>query len=564
MIKTSSLKTRFVGFAFVMTSLLTSAQAGIVFTGSGASPALVGDSQTVSGVTDVEGELNFITGTPVAWDYITGLHTIQGGWNGASIWGSDIFSDDDDYFEDNYSLGTSGLSGEHLTLVSRGYYSLDSHGVTIGQTNPQDPTYAIGAHGNLSVSYGKKEFYSGTYYQDAISYSGLQSTGTYPGIVNYVEATVDGSGGSLSFRDTYFTWYRTATLPTGLFKRDRLNRLSTIVSRSTLAMSFGGSNNILKLNHPTDTNNMGIELNPSAGTVKVNNVPLLTQAAADSRYMSSSSTDGVVFGGTFGQGTIPAEGAGERMMWYSGKAAFRVGKVAGSYNGNGIWDDVNIGNYSFAAGVNSVASGNYSFATGTESSATASGSVAMGSGSSATASYSVAMGMGSYAGGDGSTALGSSGAYGHYSLAMGSSVAEGDYSAALGMGYAVGNCSTALGGGWADADLSTAFGGFDITATSFGSTVIGLANVPDWTQSATIWQAADELFVVGNGSGTLEGAWTPSNALVMRKNANMRTGGIIEAKGVIRCAPGGDLSMGTFTAGQNPATLDVALKYSDE
>src|SRR2546428_4143101 len=37
-----------------------------------------------------------------------------------------------------------------------------------------------------------------------------------------------------------------------------------------------------------------------------------------------SSNDGLVASGTFGSGTIPATGQGMRMMWYPGKAAFRV------------------------------------------------------------------------------------------------------------------------------------------------------------------------------------------------------------------------------------------------
>jgi len=43
--------------------------------------------------------------------------------------------------------------------------------------------------------------------------------------------------------------------------------------------------------------------------------------------------------GEVGTGTIPATGAGVRLMWYPGKAAFRVGIVSGTQ-----WDDVNIAN----------------------------------------------------------------------------------------------------------------------------------------------------------------------------------------------------------------------------
>jgi len=54
----------------------------------------------------------------------------------------------------------------------------------------------------------------------------------------------------------------------------------------------------------------------------------------------TSGPNGVVFGGTFGEGGIPAEGEGTRLMWYPGKAAFRAGRVLGV---EGQWDDTNVG-----------------------------------------------------------------------------------------------------------------------------------------------------------------------------------------------------------------------------
>lgn len=65
-------------------------------------------------------------------------------------------------------------------------------------------------------------------------------------------------------------------------------------------------------------------------------------------------------------GNPPASGAGNRMMWYADKAAFRVGNII-----NTSWDKDNIGNISFAAGSNtqalgitSTAFGNFAFANG--------------------------------------------------------------------------------------------------------------------------------------------------------------------------------------------------------
>jgi trimeric autotransporter adhesin len=80
---------------------------------------------------------------------------------------------------------------------------------------------------------------------------------------------------------------------------------------------------------------------------------------ADKGAFEVSGTDGVLFGGTFNSGTIPATGAGTRLMWHPKKAAFRAGFVDGTQ-----WDDANIGNYSSAMGYNTRANGANSFALG--------------------------------------------------------------------------------------------------------------------------------------------------------------------------------------------------------
>ena len=101
---------------------------------------------------------------------------------------------------------------------------------------------------------------------------------------------------------------------------------------------------------------------------------------------------GLVAGGPFSPGPpyggpIPQEGDGVRLMWYPGKAAFRVG-----YSQLGQWNDSNIG-------LDSVAMGNQTKASGTVS--TALGEVTVASGYASTA-----MGRDTVASGDYSTALG--------------------------------------------------------------------------------------------------------------------------------------------------------------
>lgn len=99
------------------------------------------------------------------------------------------------------------------------------------------------------------------------------------------------------------------------------------------------------------------------------------------------SAGGLVAVGFLGSGVIPRTGAGERLMWYPYKSAFRAGGVSGTE-----WDDVNIGFYSWAGGSGSTASGTYAFATGNVASASGQAAVALGANVTASGSNSVALG----------------------------------------------------------------------------------------------------------------------------------------------------------------------------
>jgi hypothetical protein len=108
--------------------------------------------------------------------------------------------------------------------------------------------------------------------------------------------------------------------------------------------------------------------------------------------------------GRFGVAGIPVdEGYGERMMWHSGKAAFRAGSINSMF-GQDYWTDANIGNYSVAMGSNTLASGE--------------ASTSFGNLSKATGDYSIAMNHG-HAQGENSAALNDGFASGEYSVAMG-------------------------------------------------------------------------------------------------------------------------------------------------
>ncbi len=151
--------------------------------------------------------------------------------------------------------------------------------------------------------------------------------------------------------------------------------------------------------------------------------------------------DGVLFTGQSGSGTIPASGAGVRMMWYPNKAAFRAGRVTGNY-----WDNDSIGYNSFASGFNSKARSDYSAAIGIGNNAGGYASVAMGGSTVASGAYSTAMGY---------ATTGS----GQYSTAMGrNTVASGDYSTAMGFGVVASGAYSVAAGCYVSTNLQ--FGSF--------------------------------------------------------------------------------------------------------
>ncbi len=207
--------------------------------------------------------------------------------------------------------------------------------------------------------------------------------------------------------------------------------------------------------------------------------------------------------GTFGEGNIPIEGDGVRMMWYPRKAAFRVGRQSFST----AWDDANIGFNSFASGLNNRASGSASTALGAFTTALGESSTAMGNSTMASGESSTATGFNTTASGYASTAMGSNNtASGASSTAMGfATSASGTGSTSMGLNTtASGYASTAMG-------VLT-------MAPSYAETVIGSFNTLYTPASATTMNENDRLFVVGNGTEFNN----RSNALVILKNG--RTG----------------------------------------
>lgn len=245
-------------------------------------------------------------------------------------------------------------------------------------------------------------------------------------------------------------------------------------------------------------------------------------------------------------GNTPVSGAGNRMMWYADKAAFRAGGVD-----NVDWDKNQIGNYSFATGFSNTALGPYSAVFGFNSIASGDNSFAFGNSVSAFNHNSFASGYRSVAFGSASIAMGDSArANGLWSFAAGyravssntASVAIGYQPEASGMASlaigvqakALANDGIALGNQTeADGSFSASVGylaktkgyastamGYNTRSHSYGGFVAGVFNDSLTGLSANNWVATDPVFTIGNG--TAHNA--RSNAMMVLKNGNVGIG----------------------------------------
>ena len=202
----------------------------------------------------------------------------------------------------------------------------------------------------------------------------------------------------------------------------------------------------------------------------------------------------------------PVSGAGNRMMWYADKAAFRAGGVV-----TDEWNNFNVGYYSTALGIRNKASGWASTAAGTDN--------------TVSNNYTTAFGNLNNVSGESGSAIGTmNNITGSFSHAIGvQNTVDGINAAALGsanissgaVSIALGNFTRAI------ADRSTTMG-YNTRAKSFASVVMGQWNDTSSTSTST-WVTTDPLFVLGNGTAHT----ARSNALTVLKNGNVGIGATV-------------------------------------
>ncbi len=236
------------------------------------------------------------------------------------------------------------------------------------------------------------------------------------------------------------------------------------------------------------------------------------------RNTSNVSTDNFVFGSS-GLDDISGTDDDSRFFLNKAKGAFRAGQASGNQ-----WNDANLGNGSFAAGSNTVASGIASTALGNYATASGNYSTAMGNTATASGTYAVAMGSNTTASGSNSTAMGRGTASGATSTAMGTNtIASGDYATAMGQfSTASGLVSVSMGRQTSASGYYSTAMGYKSTAPSQSETVIGQYNTAYTlgTNGGVQWNATDRLFTIGNGTSDA----SRSDAMVVLKNGNTGLG----------------------------------------
>jgi hypothetical protein len=249
-----------------------------------------------------------------------------------------------------------------------------------------------------------------------------------------------------------------------------------------------------------------LSLAAQTGRIGINTAsPLAMLHVKDSNVLFSGTAAGL----PFPRSEPPVNGPGVRMMWYPGKAAFRLGEAV-----NNGWHKDSIGDYSVAMGFGTRASGLGSFAAGYLNYADATYSFAFGRESEAIAPYGIAMGFRAVA-------------FTRGGVAMGHTVtAQGLNSTALGYGSTAGGYASFAGNYFtlAQGYYSASFGNNTITM-GVGNVAVGAYNDPVLAEPEDFNQTLPNspLFMVGNGSNPLN----RKNALLVQRDGKIGIGDVI-------------------------------------
>jgi len=210
----------------------------------------------------------------------------------------------------------------------------------------------------------------------------------------------------------------------------------------------------------------------------------------------NSTTKGLLVTGTYNpSATVSNLGAGTRLMFYPGKAAFRAGYVYGT-----LWNDALVGPYSVAMGYGTLASGLASTAMGSATIASGYASTATGNSTTASGLNSTAMGLETIASGSTSTAMGRRNtASGYISTAMGyNNSASGEESTAMGSETAAkGQNSTAMGNQISAIGYTSTAIGYRLDASGYYSTGMGYG-VSTYNQTGAFIIGDSDPYVAGN------------------------------------------------------------------
>jgi hypothetical protein len=154
------------------------------------------------------------------------------------------------------------------------------------------------------------------------------------------------------------------------------------------------------------------------------------------------------------------------------------------------------------------------------------------------------------------TAWGWGRAEGQFATAWGESAATEDFATTWGAATAWAEYGTAWGSGSARGEYSTSFGGGtrinSIAGLAIGTYNVGVSENEDIADYYSQTLSEDTvIFEIGNGFFDAN-----SNALTFYRKGDMRLSGKLEARHGVRVPEQGDISMGEFTTGQDPAEME--------